>query len=538
MKRRNFIQRVALAGTLFPVFSSSAFSLEKKEDLDVNLTDDFTLNEVTIDELQQKMKSRAMTSRSITQMYLKRIDSIDKSGPTINSVIEVNPDALVIADAMDAERKVGKVRGPLHGIPILIKDNIDTADKMMNTAGSIALEGNLPSTDAFITKKLREAGAVILGKTNPSEWANFRSSRSASGWSSRGGQTRNPYVIDRNPSGSSSGSGAAVSANLATISIGTETDGSIVSPSSNCGVVGLKPTVGLWSRSGIIPISHTQDTAGPMTRTVKDAAILLGALVGVDELDIATKKSVGKFENDYTKFLDKGGLRGKRLGVEKSYFKGRHEAVNALLKEAVDLFRKQGAEVIEVDFLDLAKDVGKNEGLVLSYEFKEDLNKYLSKANGKVKSLKELIEFNKQNEAKAMPWFKQERLEESEARGDLASKEYVDALDRMLTLARNAINKTMDDHRLDAICGTSNGPSAPIDWVNGDRFTGYGLSGPAATAGYPHITVPMGFVMGLPIGLSFVGREFGEGALITIAYGYEQASLKRKPPEFRKSVLE
>lgn len=536
MKRRNFIQRVALAGTVFPIFTTSAFPTEKKEGLEENPIDDFKLNEVTIDELQQKMKTGALTSRSITQIYLKRIESIDKSGPAINSVIEVNPDALAIADMMDKERKSGKVRGPLHGIPVLIKDNIDTADKMMTTAGSIALEGNFPSTDAFIVKKLREAGAVILGKTNPSEWANFRSSRSASGWSSRGGQTKNPYVIDRNPSGSSSGSGSAISANLAAISIGTETDGSIVSPSSNCGVVGLKPTVGLWSRSGIIPISHTQDTPGPMTRTVKDAAILLGALVGVDDLDTATKKSEGKFESDYTKFLDKNGLRGKRIGVEKSYLKGRHEAVNALLKEALDQIKKLGAEVVEVDFLEQAKDVGRNEGLVLSYEFKEDLNKYLSKAKGKVKSLKELIDFNKQNEAKAMPWFKQERLEESEARGDLSTKEYIDALDRMLSLARNAINKTMDDNKLDAICGTSNGPSAPIDWVNGDRYTGYGLSGPAATAGYPHITVPMGFVSGLPIGLSFLGREFGEGPLIAVAYAYEQASLKRKAPEFKKSI--
>jgi len=537
MKRRNFIQRITLAGASLPMLSSSAFPIGENGIFENNPIDDFTLNETTIDELQQKMKSGAMTSRSITQLYLKRIESIDKSGPAINSVIQVNPDALAIAETMDAERKSGKVRGPLHGIPILIKDNIDTADKMMNTAGSIALEGNYPSTDAFIVKKLREAGAVILGKTNPSEWANFRSSRSASGWSSRGGQTKNPYVIDRNPSGSSSGSGAAVSANLATISIGTETDGSIVSPSSNCGVVGLKPTVGLWSRSGIIPISHTQDTAGPMTRTVKDAAILLGALVGVDDLDIASKKSAGRFETDYTKFLDKNGLKGKRLGVEKSYLKGRHEAVNALLKDTLDQIRKLGAEVIEVDFVELAKDIGKNEGLVLSYEFKEDLNKYLSNAKGKVKSLKELIEFNKQNEAKAMPWFKQERLEESEARGDLSSKEYIDALERMLTLARTAINKTMDDNKLDAICGTSNGPSAPIDWVNGDRYTGYGMSGPAATAGYPHITVPMGHVSGLPIGLSFLGREFGEGALITIAYAFEQATMKRKAPEFKKSIL-
>lgn len=536
MKRRNFILNVALVSAVLPALGSGKRT-SKSEKSDSTPKDDFALNEITVDELQQKMKSGEMTSHSITAAYLKRIEAIDKKGPAINSVIEVNPDALAIADAMDAERKSGKVRGPLHGIPVLIKDNIDTADKMMTTAGSIALEGNYASTDAFIVKKLRAAGAVIIGKTNPSEWANYRSSRSASGWSSRGGQTRNPYVLDRNPSGSSSGSGSAASANLSAITIGTETNGSIISPSTNTGIVGLKPTVGLWSRSGIIPISHTQDTAGPMTRTVKDAAILLGALVGIDELDPVTKKSEGKYENDYTKFLSKDGLKGKRLGVEKSYLKGRHEGVNALQKNALDQIKKLGAEIVEIDFLEQVRDVGRNEGLVLSYEFKEDINKYLRNARGKVKSLRELIEFNKQNEPKAMPWFKQETLEESEARGDLSTKEYVEALDKLLTTVRNAINKTLDDNKLDAICGPSSGPSAPIDWVNGDRGTGYGLSGPAAIAGYPHITVPMGFVSGLPIGFSFFGREFSEGVLLSIAYAYEQASMNRKPPEFKKSIL-
>jgi amidase len=482
------------------------------------------------------MKSGQLTSRSITEMYLKRIDEIDRNGPAVNSVIELNPDALSIADAMDAERKSGKVRGPLHGIPVLIKDNIDTADKMMNTAGSIAMEGNLPSTDAFIVKKLREAGAVLLGKTNLSEWANFRSTKSTSGWSSRGGQTKNPYVTDRNPCGSSSGSGVAVSANLCALAIATETDGSITCPASINGVVGIKPTVGLWSRTGIIPISHTQDTAGPMARNVRDAAIFLGALTGVDERDLATKRSEGKSLTDYTTFLDKNALKGKKLGLEKSYLKG-HVDIDALLKKATDQIKSLGAEIVEIDFLKQIEGVGKDEFTVLLFEFKEDLNKYLSQSKGKVKSLKELIEFNKKNEAKAMPWFKQEILEQSEEKGDLNTKDYIDALNRSLTKARDTINKTIDENNLDAICGPSFGPSWCTDWVNGDYSTGYGFSTPAAIAGYPHITVPMGLVSGLPIGFSFFGKEFSEGNLIALAYAYEQASMNRQKPEFKKSIL-
>lgn len=535
MKRRNFIQNIALVSAAIPVLSSCA-PQEKKRDTISDSPQEFSLNEINVDQLQEKMKSGELTSRSITEMYLNRIDAVDKNGPTINSVIELNADALSIADSLDAERKSGKVRGLLHGIPILIKDNIDTADKMMNTAGSIAMEGNLPSTDSFIVKKLRAAGAVILGKTNLSEWANFRSSQSTSGWSSRGGQTKNPYVLDRNPCGSSSGSGSAVAANLCAIAIGTETDGSIICPSSINGVVGIKPTVGLCSRSGIIPISHTQDTPGPMARSVHDAAILLGALTGVDELDSATKKSEGKFLTDYTLFLDKNGLKGKRLGLEKSYLKG-HQGVSDLLKNAVDQIKKQRAEIIEIDFLKQLESVGKDEFTVLLFEFKEDLNKYLAGAKGKVKSLKELIEFNKQKEALAMPWFKQDLLEKSEAKGDLKSKEYIDALNHSLSLTRKAINKTMDDNKLDAICGPSFGPSWCTDWVNGDYSTGYGFSTPAAIAGYPHITVPMGQVSGLPIGLSFFGKEFSEGSLVSLAYAYEQASMNRRPPEFKKSIL-
>ncbi|HCW07919.1 MAG TPA: amidase [Cytophagales bacterium] len=536
MKRRSFIQNIALVSAAIPLIESCA-PQEKKEEVKQNVEDPFALNEITVDELQQKMKSGELTSRKITEMYLQRIESIDKNGPKINSVIEINPEALAIAEAMDAERTSGKVRSALHGIPILIKDNIDTADKMMNTAGSIALEGNFPAQDSFIVKRLREAGAVLLGKTNLSEWANFRSTKSTSGWSSRGGQTKNPYVLDRNPSGSSSGSGAAVAANLCAIAIGTETDGSIISPASNCGAVGIKPTVGLWSRSGIIPISHTQDTAGPIARSVKDAAFLLGACTGVDDRDMATKRSEGKFSTDYTSFIDKKGLKGKRLGFEKGFLKG-HVLIDELLAKAMDQLKNQGAEIIEIEGLKKLEEYGKDEYTVLLYEFKTDLNKYLSTAKGKVKSLKDLIEFNKQNEAKAMPWFKQEILEQSEAKGDLSSKEYLEALNRLLKVTRDTINKTMDDHQLDAICWPSNGPASCIDWVNGDYSTGYGFTSPAAVAGYPHITVPMGFVGGLPVGLSFFGREFSEGKLISVAYAYEQASMNRKAPEFKKSVSE
>jgi amidase len=538
MKRRDFIQNIALASVAIPVLNSC--TPNKKENTsplaESTSSKEFAIHEITIDELQQKMKSGEMTSRSITEMYLSRISTIDKTGPSINSVIELNPDAIAIAEAMDTERKSGKVRGPLHGIPVLIKDNIDTADKMMNTAGSIAMEGNLPIEDAFIIKRLRLEGAVLLGKTNPSEWANFRSSKSTSGWSSRGGQTKNPYVLDRNPSGSSSGSGVAVSANLCTLAIGTETDGSIISPASVNGVVGIKPTVGLWSRSGIIPISHTTDTAGPMSRTVKDAAILLGALTGIDESDIASKKSEGKFEKDYTIFLDKKGLKGKRLGFEKAFLKG-HAGVEILLTKAMEQIKNQGAEIIEIDSIKPLEETGKDEITILLYEFKTGLNKYLSSAKGKVKSLKELIEFNKQNEAKAMPWFKQELLERSEAKGDLNSKEYIEALNRLLNITRNTIIKTLNDNRLDAICWPSNGPASCTDLINGDYSTGYGYTSPAAVAGFPHITVPMGHVHELPIGLSFFGREFSEGLLISLAYSYEQASMNRKAPEFKSTIF-
>jgi amidase len=449
-------------------------------------------------------------------------------------VIELNPDALAIAEAMDAERKAGKVRGPLHGIPVLIKDNIDTADKMMTTAGALAMEGNIASKDAFIVSKLRAAGAVLLGKTNLSEWANFRSTRSSSGWSSRGGKTKNPNVLDRNPCGSSSGTGAAVSANLCAMGIGTETDGSIIAPASFCGTVGLKPTVGLWSRSGIIPISATQDTAGPMTRTVKDAAYLLSALTGEDAADAVTASSKGHAQADYTVFCKADALKGKRIGIEKSFLTG-HEAVVALYREAIDILKKQGAEIVEVELVKLVAPLGDAEFTVMQYEFKDGLNKYLAGANAKVKSLADVIAFNKANEARAMPYFKQELLTMSEAKGALTDAEYLNAV-KTSRSAGAIIDELMKAQKLDAVCSTSFGPAHCTDLVNGDQNVGFYFPPAAAMAGYPHITVPMGYVNDLPVGFSFVAGAWKEGEIIGMAYAYEQASRKRKAPAFKPTV--
>ena len=522
MKRRDFIQRSALATFVLPtVFFSSCKTSPTAKPPEAN----FELDEMDIDALQAAMQSGKYTSRQLCEMYLKRITEIDKNGPMLNSVIELNPDALAIADGLDKERKDGKVRGAMHGIPVLIKDNIDTGDKMMTTAGSLALVGNIASKDAFIIAKLRESGAVLLGKTNLSEWANFRSTRSSSGWSSRGGQTKNPYILDRNPCGSSSGTGTAVAANLCAIGIGTETDGSIGCPSSINGLVGIKPTVGLWSRSGIIPISVTQDTAGPMARTGKDATILLGALCGIDPEDSFTAKSEGKFQRDYTSFLKSDGLKGKRIGVEKSFLKV-HEGVDALLAEALETMRRMGAEIVEVDFREKVKGVSKDEYSVLQFQFKDGVNKYLATANAKVKSLAEVIKFNNEHEI----------LTGSEEKASLDSKEYIDAVTKMQDAARKGIDDTLKEFNLNAIIGPTNGPSWCTDLVNGDSFTGYGMYSTAAVAGYPHISVPMGLVQGLPVGLTFIGSEFGEGELITLTYSYEQASKKRKAPQFMPSL--
>jgi amidase len=540
MQRRNFLKTSSLAGLTLTTLATGAcnFKISTKhgDDTTGGEPDDFILNEVTLTVLQQKMKSKEYTSRSITEMYLKRIEDIDKNGPKLNSVIELNKDALTIADAMDKERANGKIRGPLHGIPVLIKDNINTGDTMHTTAGALAIADNIAKEDAFIVKKLRAAGAVILGKTNLSEWANFRSTHSTSAWSSRGGQTKCPYILDRNPSGSSAGSGSAASANLCAIAIGTETDGSVVSPSSVNGLVGIKPTVGLWSRTGIIPISKTQDTAGPMARTVRDAAILLGALTGEDPQDIYTAASKGKTEPDYTKFLDENGLKDKRIGIEKSAMKV-SPGMDILFKQAIDVLKSKGATIVEVDLVKALKPIGQAEFTVLLYEFKDGLNKYLSGANSKVKSITDVIAFNKQNEAKAMPFFKQETLELAEKKGSLTEKEYTDALQKTSGITRAAIDKMMKENKLDAISAPTNGFACCIDLVNGDYDNGFSFSSPAAMAGYPHITVPMGFYNKLPVGLSFISTAYKEADIITLGYAYEQASKKRVAPKFKVDLF-
>jgi amidase len=537
MHRRNFLKTTSLAGLTLTTLSSAAKPGGLKAINDnTPASDDFELNETTIDALQQKMQTGALTSHQITKLYLKRIEAIDKNGPKLNSVIELNPDALNIAEAMDKERAAGKVRGPLHGIPVLIKDNISTGDKMHTTAGALAIADNIMTEDAFIIKKLRAAGAVLLGKTNLSEWANFRSTRSTSAWSSRGGQTKCPYILDRNPSGSSAGSGTAASANLCAIAIGTETDGSIVSPSSVNGLVGIKPTVGLWSRTAIIPISKTQDTAGPMARTVRDAAILLGALAGEDPQDSYTAASNGKTAADYTQFLDANGLKGKRLGVEKDGLKVNPQ-MDALFSEAIDLLKSKGATIVEVEVYKKMKPSNGQDFTVLLYEFKDGLNKYLAKANSKVKSLADVIAFNNANAAKAMPFFKQEILEQAQAKGDLTQQEYLDALAKTTGISRDAIDSTLKESRLDAIIAPTNGFACCIDLVNGDYDNGFSFSSPAAMAGYPHITVPMGYFNELPVGLSFVSTAYKEGDIIKLAYAYEQASMKRVPPVFEGDLL-
>jgi amidase len=539
MNRRNFLRDTGMAAAGLYGFSilnaCTGSPISSKGTPVTGANESFVFEEWNIADLRQRMESGELTARAIVEKYLDRIGQIDKAGPALNSVIELNHDALSIADQLDAERKQNKVRGPLHGIPVMIKDNIDTADKMMNTAGSIAMEGNLPEKDAVIVAQLREAGAIIIAKTNLSEWANFRSTRSSSGWSSRGGQTKNPYVLDRSPCGSSSGSGAAVAANLCAVAIGTETNGSISCPASINGVVGIKPTVGLWSRTGIIPISVTQDTAGPLGRTVYDAAALLGPLSGVDMNDPAMKDRPDKVHPDYTVFLKEDGLQGKIIGVEKSFLKG-HEGIDALLQRAIEQMKEKGATIVEVDLRERLKDTGKDEYELLKFEFKDGLNKYLASAKGKVKSLEELISFNKENEKDAMPFFRQEILEQSQEMESVSGKKYQETVKRLLDTTRKAFTDVFTTHKLNAVCGPANGPSWCIDLVNGDFFTGYGMYSPAAIAGYPSITVPLGRVAGLPVGLSFLGLAYAEPELLAIAYAYEQASRNRVPPVFTHKV--
>ena len=497
----------------------------------------FAMEEMTIMQLGEKMRSGELTARALTKMCLERIEELDKRGPAINAVMELNPDALSIADALDAEQKAKGARGPLHGIPVLLKDNIATADKMMTTAGSLALLGSIADEDSFVARKLREAGAVILGKTNLSEWANFRSTHSTSGWSSRGGQTRNPYALDRNPSGSSSGSAVAVAANLCAVAVGTETNGSIISPAQTTSIVGIKPTVGLVSRSGIIPIAHSQDTAGPMSRTVADAAILLGALAGVDPRDSVTETSRGKSFPDYTQFLDPNGMRGARIGVARNFF-GVSERVDKVMESCIQEMKRLGAEIIDPANVELAQPVDDAEFKVLLYEFKTDLNKYLERLgpHAPAHSLKEIMEFNEKGRGKVMPYFGQEIMKMAEEKGPLTSEEYVKALETCQRGARkDGIDATLEKHRLDAIVAPSGGPACLIDWVYGDYSSG-GSSSPAAIAGYPNITLPAGYVFGLPVGISFFGGAYQEPTLIKLAFALERSMQVRRPPRFPASA--
>jgi amidase len=541
INRRDFLQYGLLGSAI--AFGSPAVLLRSRERSGLNSTAaqaarSFELEEVTIAELQEGMKSGRLTARSIAEKYLAWIEAMDKRGAMVNSIIEINPDALNIADSLDRERKAKGVRGPLHGIPVLLKDNIDTADRMMTTAGSLALLGSIAPQDSFVARRLRAAGAVILAKTNLSEWANFRSTHSTSGWSGRGGQTRNPYALDRNPCGSSSGSGAAVAANFATVAIGTETDGSIVCPASSNNIVGIKPTLGLVSRAGIIPIAHSQDTAGPMTRTVRDAAILLGALTGIDPRDPATQASSGKFPADYTQFLDPNGLRGARIGVARDKFFGYSDHVDKLINAAIDEMKRMGAVIVDPADIPTAGKFDDSEFEVLLYEFKADLNQYLAGLGTRapVHTLKEIIAFNERNKEREMPYFGQEIFLRAEAKGPLTDKAYRDALKKNLRLSRaEGIDAVMRKHKLDAIVAPTGGPSWPTDLVNGDHFSG-SSSTPAAVAGYPNINVPAGYVFGLPVGISFFGSAYSEPTLIRLAYAFEQATKFRKPPQFLPRV--
>jgi amidase len=489
-------------------------------------------------EQQARMQAGKLSSKSLVQQYLARIAAIDKAGPAIHAVIELNPDALQIAEAMDRERKAGKVRGPLHGIPVLIKDNIATADKMSTTAGSLALAGVRASRDAFVAERLRAAGAVILGKTNLSEWANMRSTHSVSGWSGRGGQTRNPYALDRNTSGSSSGSGAAMAASLATLAVGTETDGSIVSPASTCGIVGIKPTLGLVSRSGIVPIAHSQDTAGPMTRSVADAALLLTAICGVDAADAATadSRSQGRGATDYAQALRKDGLKGKRLGVARNFF-GSSTAVDALIEKELAVLEAQGAILVDVQVPNTDK-YGDSELEVLLGEFRPDLEAWLSgyAPHAPVKTMADVIAFNEKHAGRELQHFGQEHLVAAQAKPGLQDKAYREALANNLRYAREeGIDKIMREEKLDALVAPTGGVAWLTDYINGDHYGG-SFSSPAAVAGYPHVTVPAGYVHGLPVGLSFVGGAWSEATLIAMAYAYEQATLRRRPPTFPATV--
>ncbi len=537
--RRKFLKTAALSTAALAAAPAglefSRAGSHGRPDPDFNV--DFEFDEISISELGRRMATGEETARSITEKYLARIEETNLTGPNLHAVIETNPDALQIADKLDAERRAGKIRGPLHGIPILVKDNVGTADRMTTTAGSYALEGSIPSRDSFVAQRLREAGAILLGKANLSEWANFRSTHSTGGWSGRGGLCKNPYALDRNACGSSSGSGVGVSANLCAAAIGTETDGSVVCPSSITGIVGIKPTLGLVSRSGIIPLAHSQDTAGPMARTVRDAATLLSALTGFDPRDDATQPSAPHIHPDYTRFLDPEGLQGARIGAARKYL-GRHPAVDKVFEDSLDAMKRAGAEIIDPADLPTHGTWDEAEGLVLRYEFKADINQYLKSLgpNAPSKSLEDLIRFNEEHADVEMPYFLQELFYQSQEKGSLDDPEYIEALATSKRLTRaEGIDAVMDEHQLDAIVA----PTTLMSWVNdlvqGGHRSG-GSSSAAAVSGYPSITVPSGFIFGLPVGLLFFGRAWTEGKLLSLAYGFEQATMIRHKPEFLPTV--
>ena len=517
-------------GVVFILLLIFSCQSEPKETLEPQAKS-FKFLELNITQIQQGYSDGNFTITELVQAYLDRIEAIDNNGPMLNAIIQINPDALEIAKALDAELKDGKLRGTMHGIPVVLKDNIDTHDRMATTGGSRALKNSYPLKDSFLAKKLRDAGAIIIAKANLSEWANFRGELSSSGWSGVGGQTKNPYVLDRNPCGSSSGPAAAVSANLSMVGIGTETNGSIVCPSNNNGIVGLKPTVGLVSRSVLIPISYTQDTPGPMTRTVLDAAICLGAMVGVDSSDKKTIASQGKYFTDYTQFLNKDGLKGKRIGFYQAPV-GKNYKVDDLMNKAVDFLKSQGAEIINIDGIG-ARSVGHYSFEIMLYEYKDGLNKYFHSLgrDAPIKSVADLIEFN-QSDTIELKHFNQKYLEMALEKGDLTSEKYLEALSKMLKGSREeGIDSIMNEHDLDAIIAPTGSPAWKTDLVNGDSFQ-LGSSSPAARAGYPNITVPMGYINELPVGISFFGRAWSEPVLLEIAYAYESGTQHRKAPKF------